>query len=73
MGVLASVGVLVEKRGRRTELALYVLPKAVHTLLAFVRHPDSVGMQRLNYALFALAMSLIMVSPHLIFVCLALL
>lgn len=65
MGVLASLGVLIEKRGRRTELALYVLPKAAHILLSYIREPDSAGTLRLNYALFALAMSLIMVRKQL--------
>lgn len=32
-GVVASASILIEKKGRRSELALYVLPRAVESML----------------------------------------
>jgi hypothetical protein len=56
MGVIAALAVLIEKEGRRTELALYLLPKATMSLLyGFLP-------KQANYLIFALAMSIIMVS-----------
>ena len=55
MGAVAAIAVLIEKESRRTELALYVLPKATMSII------HGYLPKQVNYLIFALAMSIIMV------------
>jgi hypothetical protein len=61
--VSAAMGILIEKPYRRTELALYVLPKAAVSMLTLVQCPRvPLG----EYLLFSSAMAIIMVFGSII-------
>lgn len=68
-GLFSGTSVMMENKERRTELMLYVLPKAVESLLKImVNRKWMITVQHLDVWLTSIAMSLLMVfSPFICF------